>query len=280
MSIEVKNVSFSYGSIDVLHGVNFTADSGDLVAVLGPNGVGKSTFFRCMLGFLKPREGEVLLNGKDIYAIPHADVAKEIADIPQSASPAFNYTVLDTVLMGMTNQIGTFSTPKKEHRDKALAALESLGIADLAGRGCSRISGGERQLVLLARSLVQDAKILIMDEPTANLDYGNSFRVMQRIETLGAAGYTVIFSTHEPNQAFRYANRVLALSGGRVLTEGVPAKVLTEETLSALYRIGVAVRGVEIDGAEVKLSVPKEQYKHLTLLLIKNFRNLLRSQRI
>ena len=192
MSIEVKNVSFSYGSIDVLHGVDFTADSGDLVAVLGPNGVGKSTFFRCMLGFLKPREGEVLLNGKDIYAMPHADVAKEIAYIPQSASPAFNYTVLDTVLMGMTNQIGTFSTPKKEHRDTALAALESLGIADLAGRGCSRISGGERQLVLLARSLVQDAKILIMDEPTANLDYGNSFRVMQRIETLGAAGYTVI----------------------------------------------------------------------------------------
>ena len=259
MSIEVKNVSFSYGSIDVLHNVNFTADSGDLVAVLGPNGVGKSTFFRCMLGFLKPRQGEVLLNGRDIYAMSHADVAKEIAYIPQSVSPAFNYTVLDTVLMGMTNQIGTFSTPKREHREKAMAALESLGIAELAGRGCSRISGGERQLVLLARSLVQDAKILIMDEPTANLDYGNSFRVMQRIETLGAAGYTVIFSTHEPNQAFRYANRVLALSGGRVLTEGVPAEVLTEETLSALYRIGVAVRGVEIGGAEVKLSVPKEQ---------------------
>jgi len=259
VSIEVKNVRFSYGSIDVLHGVNFTADSGDLVAVLGPNGVGKSTLFRCMLGFLKPREGEVLLHGRDIYAMSHIDVAKEIAYIPQSASPAFNYTVLDTVLMGMTNQIGTFQTPKKEHRDKAMAALESLGIAELADRGTNRISGGERQLVLLARSLVQDARILIMDEPTANLDYGNSFRVMQRIETLGAAGYTVIFSTHEPNQAFRYATRVLALSGGTVLADGVPGEVLTEETLSSLYRIGVAVRGVEVDGAEIKLSVPKVQ---------------------
>ena len=261
MSIEVKHLSFSYGSIDVLHDVCFSAESGDRVAVLGPNGVGKSTFFRCMLGFLRPCAGEVLLNGQDIYALDHLDVAKEIAYIPQSASPAFNYTVLDTVLMGMTNQIGVFHTPKQAQRDKAMAALESLGIAELAGRGCSRISGGERQLVLLARAVVQDAKILIMDEPTANLDYGNSFRVMERIQALGTAGYTVIFSTHEPNHAFRYANRVLALSNGRVLAEGVPEQVLTEETLSALYRIKVAVRGVDIDGTSIKLSVPKEQTK-------------------
>lgn len=259
MSVEVRDVSFSYGSIDVLHHINFFAEAGNLVAVLGPNGVGKSTFFRCMLGFLKPREGEILLNGQDIFAMSHTDVAREIAYIPQSASPAFNYTVLDTVLMGMTNQIGALQSPKREHRERAMAALESLGIAELANRGCNRISGGERQLMLLARSLVQNAKILIMDEPTANLDYGNSFRVMERIETLGAAGYTVIFSTHEPNQAFRYANRVLALSGGSVLAEGVPGEVLTEETLSKLYRIDVAVCSVEVDGTEFKLSVPKEQ---------------------
>ena len=258
MSIDVQNISFSYGSIPVLRDVSFSADMGDLVAVLGPNGVGKSTFFRCMLGFLRPRKGEVLLNGKNIFSMPHADVAREIAYIPQSASPAFNYTVLDAVMMGMTNQIGTFSAPKKEHREKAMAALESLGIAELASRGCSRISGGERQLMLLSRSLVQDAKILIMDEPTANLDYGNSFRVMERIAALGQEGYTVIFSTHEPNQAFRYANRVLALKDGGVLVDGAPSTALTENVLSALYRIPVAVRKVEVEGREYCLSVPMD----------------------
>ena len=261
MGLEVRKLCFSYGGAEVLRELSFSAEKGDVVAVLGPNGVGKSTFFRCMLGFLKPRRGEILLNGRDIFAMPHTEVAKEIAYIPQSASPAFNFTVLDTVLMGMTNQLGLFRAPGKEQRDKAMAALEGLGIAELANRGCSRISGGERQLVLLARSLVQDAKILIMDEPTANLDYGNSFRVMERIEALGAAGYTVIFSTHEPNQAFRYANRVLALSEGRVLAEGVPAEVLTEETLSRLYRIGVAVRSVELGDRNYMLSVPTEQRK-------------------
>lgn len=259
MSINVNSIRFSYGSIEVLRDVSFAAGTGDLVAVLGPNGVGKSTLFRCMLGFLRPRSGEVLLNGQNIFSMSHAEVAKEIAYIPQSASPAFNYTVLDAVMMGMTNQIGTFSAPKKEHREKAMSALESLGIGDLASRGCSRISGGERQLMLLARSLVQDAKILIMDEPTANLDYGNSFRVMERIAALGQSGYTVIFSTHEPNQAFRYANRVFALKDGGVLVDGIPSETLTEQVLSELYRIPVAVRRVEVKGREYCLSVPMDQ---------------------
>ena len=256
MSIDVKNLRFSYGAADVLRGISFSASDGDLVAVLGPNGVGKSTFFRCMLGFLRAKEGEILLNGKDIYSLSHLEIAREIAYIPQTASPAFNYTVLDTVLMGMTNQLGVFQSPKQEHIDKAMAALESLGIAHLANRGCSKISGGEVQLMLLARALVQDAKILIMDEPTANLDYGNAFRVMQRISHLGEQGYTVIFSTHEPNQAFRYATRVLALRGGEVLCEGEPSKVLTEKTLSELYGISVAVRSADVEGENFNVSIP------------------------
>ena len=255
MSIEVKNVSFSYGSIDVLRVVNFTADSGDLVAVLGPNGVGKSTFFSCMLGFLKPRQGEVLLNGKDIYAMSHADVAKEIAYIPQSVSPAFNYTVLDTVMMGMTNQIGTFSTPKKEHREKAMAALESLGIAELAGRGCSRISGGERQLVLIARALVQDARVLVMDEPTANLDYGNQLHVMEVARQLTDEGYTVVQSTHNPEQAFLFSHNIVALSNGQVLAEGKPADVVTEELMHTLYGADIQVCSLFED--KLRVCVPK-----------------------
>ena len=259
MSVEVRDLSFSYGGADVLHGVSFRAEPGDLMAVLGPNGVGKSTLFGCLLGYLHPYAGQVCLGGRAVTTLSGAEIAREIAYIPQSAPVTYNYTVLDTVLMGVTHQIGIFSAPKQEHVDKAMAALESLGIAHLARRGAQKISGGERQLTLLARALVQDARVLLMDEPTANLDYGNSFRVMQRIRRLGDAGYTVIFSTHEPNQAFRYASRVLALSGGSILADGRPEEVLTGELLSALYGVGVAVRGVEVEQTEFRLSVPYEK---------------------
>ena len=122
-----------------------------------------------------------------------------------------------------------------------------------------KLSGGERQLTLLARALVQDAGVLLMDEPTASLDYGNSFRVMRRIQRLGEQGYTVIFSTHEPNQAFRYANRVLALSDGCVLADGRPEEALTSELLSALYGVGVAVRGVRVEQTEYRMSIPHDE---------------------
>ena len=259
MSIEAKDLVFSYGREDVLKNLSFSAEAGELVAVLGPNGVGKSTFFGCLLGFLKPRAGEVLIEGKPISGMGPRELARHIAYIPQSAPQTFNYTVLDLVMMGMTNQIPIFASPKPEHREKARNALESLGIAHLAERGSGSISGGERQLALLARALVQDARVLIMDEPTANLDYGNSFRVMQRVQELGAGGYTVIFSTHEPNQAFRYATRVLALLDGGVLADGPPDTALTEELLRRLYGVGVAVRSVEVEGERFRLSIPHEK---------------------
>lgn len=259
MSVEARNVSFSYGEGEVLRGVSFSAGPGDLVAVLGPNGVGKSTLFGCLLGVLHPQKGVVLLNGHDAAKLSGAEIAREIAYIPQSVSVTYNYTVLDTVLMGATHQIGLFAAPKQEQTDKAMAALESLGIGHLAQRGVAKISGGERQLTLLARALVQDARVLLMDEPTANLDYGNAFRVMQRIRALGAQGYTVIFSTHEPNHALRYASRVLALSGGSVLADGAPETVLTEKLLTALYGVGVAVRGVCVEENELRVSIPFER---------------------
>ena len=140
-----------------------------------------------------------------------------------------------------------------------MQTLEELGIAPLANRGSRQISGGERQLMLLARALVQDARVLIMDEPTANLDYGNSFRVMERIEQLGAGGYTVLFSTHEPNHAFRYATRALAMKGGSLLGDGAPGNVLTEPLLSALYGVEVAVRRVKVGTQEYAVSIPSRK---------------------
>ena len=142
--------------------------------------------------------------------------------------------------MGMTAQLGVFEQPGQAQREKAVQMLRALGIEKLSSRGCMKISGGERQLMLLARALVQDASMLIMDEPTANLDYGNSCRVMERVKKLGQTGYTIIFSTHDPNQAFSYATKVLALKDGGVMAVGAPEAVLTEDVLSRLYGIPVA----------------------------------------
>ena len=240
MSIEVKNLRFRYGARPVIGDVSFTAEKGELLAVLGPNGVGKSTLFRCLLGFLKPVGGEILVDGKELGAYSRRELAKKIAYIPQSHSPAFDHTVLDNVLMGMTAQLGVFEQPGQAQREKALQMLRALGIEKLADRGRMKISGGERQLMLLARALVQDASMLIMDEPTANLDYGNSCRVMERVKKLGQTGYTIIFSTHDPNQAFSYATKVLALKDGGVMAVGAPETVLTQAVLSRLYGIPVA----------------------------------------
>ena len=256
MSIEVKNLQFHYGARPVISGVSFTAEKGELLAVLGPNGVGKSTLFRCLLGFLTPVSGEILIDGEPIGTYSRRTLAKKIAYIPQSHTPAFDHTVLDSVLMGMTAQLGVFDQPGAAQREKAMQMLQTLGIAQLSDRGCMKISGGERQLMLLARALVQDAGTLIMDEPTANLDYGNSCRVMERVAMLGKNGYTVIFSTHDPNQAFTYATKVLTLKDGSVMACGRPKDVLTQDVLSALYGIPVARCEIQTPAGPRTICVP------------------------
>lgn len=256
MPIDVRSLSFSYDGAPVLRDVTFRAGPGEVIAVLGPNGVGKSTLFGCLLGFLKPAGGDILVSGRALREFSRRQLAKEIAYIPQSYTPTYDYTVRECVLMGATAQLGALQNPTDAQQALVTRTLESLGIAHLAGRGSQHISGGERQLMLIARALVQDARVLVMDEPTANLDYGNSHRVMQRVAQLGQAGYTVIFSSHDPDQAFRHATRVLALQDGALLADGAPEQVLTERTLSDLYGLPVAVRRIELGGAAVLTAAP------------------------
>jgi len=255
VSIEINKLSFSYGDTPILRGIDFTVPDGEAAAVLGPNGVGKSTLFRCLLGFLSPSAGQVLVNGKDMRALDRRASAREIAYIPQSCVPSFNYTLLEVVMMGLNNRMGLLESPKPEHKKAALEALESLGIGHLAYRGSGRVSGGERQLSLLARAMVQNARVLVMDEPTANLDCGNSARVMERVTGLTREGYTVIFSTHDPNQAFRYAHRVLAMQEGKILSAGAPETALTADVLTRLYGVPMAVCPVTVEGRTFPVSV-------------------------
>lgn len=255
MSFLVRDLRFGYGEKEVLKGVSFTANSGELTSILGPNGVGKSTLFRCMLGLLKGYSGSITVDGEDAARLPAKKLAKLVAYIPQSHYPSFNYSVFHMVLMGATAQVSAFSAPGERQREAALKALRRVGIEDLKDKGYTNISGGERQLVLIARALVQDARVLVMDEPTANLDYGNQLRVMETVRQLTAEGYTVVQSTHNPEQAFLFSHRIVALSGGRVLAEGKPAEVVTEELMRTLYGADIQVCSLFDD--KLRVCVPK-----------------------
>ena len=254
MSITADNICFSYGEREVLRSVSFSAQYGQFLSVLGPNGVGKSTLFRCMLGMLPPSAGEARIDGVPIRDLSAAELARRIAYIPQSHNPVFNFKVFDVVLMDTTAQMGTFSTPGKKQEQLAEEALERLGIGHLGGRGYGSISGGERQMVLIARAMAQQAKILVMDEPSANLDYGNRVRLMQTMRGLAEAGYCVIQSTHDPDQAYLWSDRILALQDGRVLAWGTPQKTIDSRLISALY--GVEAEVCSLRGDTVRVCVP------------------------
>lgn len=250
----MNQLSFSYGSHEVLKEVSFSARYGEFLSVLGPNGVGKSTLFRCMLGLLAPSQGEIVIDGTPISALAPAQLARRIAYIPQSHNPVFHYSVLEMVLMGTTAQIGHFSSPGAAQQALALDAMERLSITHLKDRPYGELSGGERQLTLIARAMAQQAKILVMDEPSSSLDFGNRIRLMNTVRSLTADGYCVIQSTHDPDQAFLWSDQILALHKGRVLAHGVPGDVLTEALISTLY--GVEVEVCPLRNDTIRVCIP------------------------
>lgn len=262
MSIEVSNLSFSYGRRQVLNDISFSVKKGEFLSILGPNGVGKSTLFRCVLGLLDGYEGTVLIDGINSAAMSIRERAKHIAYIPQSSSPAFNYSVFDIVLMGATGAVGRFQTPKEADRQKACEALEKLGIAYLADRCFHRISGGERQLALIARALVQNAGILMLDEPTASLDFGNQMLVLRQARALADEGYTIIQTTHNPEQSYMFSDRIVCLENGHMLFDGTPQQVLNSQTVKTLYGEEVDVLSLYDD--KIRVCVPKSITKSKT----------------
>ena len=258
MKLDVRNVSFAYDDKSVLSNVSFSAQDGEMIALLGPNGVGKSTLFKCILGFLKPQKGSVEIDGRAVQSLSDRERALCTAYIPQSFNPVFNHTVLDTVVMGSANSLSLFETPGRDEREKASLLIDQMGIGEIKDRGTRKISGVERQLMLLARSLMQDAKILIMDEPTASLDFANSHRVMRKVRELADNGYTVIFSTHSPSLAALYSTSIIALKNGTVLKKGSVGDIMTGEMLSSLYSFPIVTASVRIGDEEHFVCVPEK----------------------
>jgi len=240
--LESRNLCFSYGECAILKNVSFSLEQGELLGLLGPNGSGKTTLFRCVLGLDNNYKGEVFLEGENIRNKNPAEMSRLVAYVPQAHHPTFNYTVMDMVLMGTTSGKREWAMPG--HRQKAAAeeALAKINFLDFKNRNFRELSGGEQQMVLIARALAQQTRILVMDEPTANLDYGNQLRLLMIISGLSKSGYSILLSTHNPDHAFLFANRVLALHKHELAAIGTPSDVLTPELIHTLYGVKVRLR--------------------------------------
>jgi len=256
MTLEVRDLKFAYKKNTVLHGVNFAATSGQFVCLLGENGAGKTTLFRCLLGLLSGYQGDILIDGVNGKRYAVRELAKKIAYIPQSNAPVFNYTVYEIVLMGTNVLKNSFRAPGRSEREIVRQALEIMNISRLAERGFAELSGGERQLALIARALAQKSRILVMDEPTANLDYGNQYRVMRQIKRLAESGYLVVLSTHNPEHALLYSDKVLVLKDGKAMMFGEPEVVLNPETIETIYGVSVELQKMRTQKGEVPVFVP------------------------
>jgi iron complex transport system ATP-binding protein len=251
VTLEARALGYGYPGRTVGRGLDVSLAAGEVLCVLGPNGGGKTTLFRTLLGLLPAQAGEVLLEGRPLAPMPRPEVARRMGYVPQGHAAQFAFTVREAVLMGRTAHVGLFAAPGAADRAAADGAIAALGIEPLAGRVLTELSGGERQLAMIARALAQGARLLVLDEPTASLDFGNQVRVLREIRRLAAQGYAVVFATHDPGQAFLAASRVLLLAHGGALRQGAPQEVITPENLREVY--GVEVRVAEVDGARVCL---------------------------
>jgi iron complex transport system ATP-binding protein len=239
-TLSARDLAIGYGA-PLARGIALDLTQGSVTCLLGPNGAGKTTLFRTLLGFIPALSGAIHVAGEDIATVPRARLARHLAYVPQAQPGGFAYTVLDLVVMGRTSHIGAFGTPARTDLDRAIVALETLGIADLATRDITRISGGQRQLALIARALAQEARIIVMDEPTASLDLGNRLLVLAQIRRLAAEGLAVLMSTHEPEQVFEVASQVATLDQNGHFETGTPGSLLTSARLSRLYGLALEV---------------------------------------
>ena len=235
--IETRRLNVGYGTRCVGADISLVIARGEVLCLLGPNGCGKTTLFKTLLGLLPPLSGDVIVMGNPVSGWSRAAFAQHVGYVPQAHAGIFPYTIEDIVLMGRSARVGPFATPSRNDREVVKRSLEILGIGHLGTRIYTAISGGERQLALIARALAQEPVLLVMDEPTASLDFGNQIRVLEHIGRLKDQGIAVLMSTHQPEHAMRVADRIALFASGGIVGIGVPGVIATSKNLAALYGV-------------------------------------------
>lgn len=257
MKLELLDVSCGYGQKNILKNITFSIENGKVLCILGPNGVGKSTLFKTILGFLKLQHGSILLDGVSILNWSRRRLAKSIAYVPQAQAQPSPFSVLEVVTMGRTAHLRSFESPSKKDFEIAESSLERLEILFLKNRIFSELSGGERQMVLIARALTQQPQVLVMDEPTSNLDFGNQGRVLKQIKRLAQSGLCIVMTSHFPDHAYLCSAKVILLQKDKSYQIGVFDEVVTEENLRKAYEIDVKIiHTVDDKGTVIKACIP------------------------
>ncbi len=245
MTLDIRDLEFGYGRHRVLSGLKLSIRDGEMVSLLGRNGAGKTTLLRLIPNFIRPDSGSIEIDGRAVSTMKLHQRAEYMAYIPQITRSAFPYSVRTSILMGCSNKLTMFQTPGPKDEERVEEVIDLLRIRDIADRNMENISGGERQLVLIARALMQDARLLILDEPTSFLDYSNQLLVLEKVEELVARGYSCIYSTHNPDLALTHSSRVVVMAEGRIVYDDVPNGLIGKDVLSSVYGRHITVTRAE-----------------------------------
>lgn len=257
MKLAIENAACGYSGTAIVENVSFEIESGAILCLLGPNGVGKTTFFKSVLGFLPLIDGTIEIDGESIRSWSYKRIAQVVGYVPQAHVPPFPFSVLDVVVMGRVAHLGLTASPSRGDVAIAQDIMEQLGIAHLRDRVYTEISGGERQMVLIARALTQNPKILIMDEPTSNLDFGNQIRVLTEIKKLAQRGLAIVMTSHFPDHAFLCSSAVGLFRRGAAFMVGSVEEMITEENLESAYGVNVRILSFRDEKAgQIKSCVP------------------------
>lgn len=257
MILSVENGHFGYNKDkNILKNINFTVKSGDVLAILGPNGAGKTTLLKCIIGYLKWKKGSTLIDGVNISQIPQNELWQKIAYVPQAKTVNCAYTVREFILLGRSSRIGFFSKPTAQDIEIAEKAAESLGIGFLQEKKCNEISGGELQMVLIAKALAAEPEILILDEPESNLDFRNQLTILETITSLSKNGTACIFNTHYPAHAMRRADKALIMSQSGDILFGNTPSVITEKNIENAFGVKTVIGEIETEHHSMKDIIP------------------------
>lgn len=258
MMLEIQNLSFHYpkkGQM-IFSDVSFGIDSGEIVSILGTNGAGKSTLLNCIVNLYKPSSGNIFIDGNSMADMRAIDIAKYIGYVPQVHTPAYSYTVLDFVVMGRTPYIGILASPSEDDYSIAEDALREIGIYHLADKPYTEISGGERQMVTISRVLAQQPKVILLDEPTAHLDYGNQLRMVNLVQNLAEKGYAVVMTTHTPDHVIILNGNIGILDQKGHFIFGKVDEILSDKMLSDLYHINLKLIYIDEAKRDTCIAIP------------------------